>query len=380
MIDENQNESDREIPADIRTSRILVEIGNGVCEFIKLTVDSPSMNESGWMPLLDLQCMVKNNQILYKFFKKSMSSKYVMVQNSAMPMKIKRNALVQEVIRRLRNTSRSLSWSVKAEILSEFSMSMKMSGWSEKFRFETIQSGVLGFERQCRVSDAGGRPMYRPRSYEAEERRRKKALTKTSWYRPADAALFIPATPGEELKKNIERVVKEELERIGMSAKVVETGGVTMRSMLVRTDLTGCIAPACVLCASGLKGGSHTRRGAVYTGHCSLCGENNLVSEYHGETGDSAYARMETHKQDMEGKKDSNAFHKHLELNHPEHIQDLGVFKMKVEKTFSKPLDRQIFEGTLIAENERRDHLLNSKMQFHEPSVPRVTVTRQLGN
>ena len=171
----------------------------------------------------------------------------------------------------------------------------------------------------------------------------KKALTKTSWYKPADAALFIPATPGEELKKNIERVVKEELERIGMSAKVVETGGVTMRSMLVRTDLTGCIIPACVLCASGLKGGSHTRRGAVYTGHCSLCGESNLVSEYHGETGDSAYARMETHRQDVEGKKDSNAFHKHLELNHPDNIQDLSVFKMKVEKTFRKPLDRQIF-------------------------------------
>ena len=50
------------------------------------------MNESGWIPLLDLPCMVKNNQILYKFFKKSMSSKYVMVQNSAMSMKIKRNA------------------------------------------------------------------------------------------------------------------------------------------------------------------------------------------------------------------------------------------------------------------------------------------------
>ena len=37
------------------------------------------------------------------------------------------------------------------------------------------------------------------------------------------------------------------------------------------------------------------------------------MSEYHGETGDSAYARMETHKQDVEGKKDSNAFHKHLD-------------------------------------------------------------------
>ena len=149
VIDENQIVNDREIPADIRTSKILVEIGNGICEFINLTVDSPSKNESGWMPLLDLQVMVKNNQILYKFFKKSMSSKYVMMQNSAMPMKIKRNALVQEVIRRLRNTSRSLQWSIKAEILSEFSYSMKMSGWSEKFRQETIQSGVLGYERQC---------------------------------------------------------------------------------------------------------------------------------------------------------------------------------------------------------------------------------------
>ena len=111
-------------------------------------------------------------------------------------------------------------------------------GWSEKFRLEMIQSGICGFEKQCRVSDAGGRPLYRSRSYEAEERRRKKALTKTSWHRPADAALFIPATPREELKKNIERVVTKELERIRMTAKVVETGGVTMWSMLVRTDLT----------------------------------------------------------------------------------------------------------------------------------------------
>ena len=54
-----------------------------------------------------------------------------------------------------------------------------------------------------------------------------------------------------------------------------------------------------------------------------------------------------------------------------------SVFKMKVEKTFRKPLDCQIFEGTWIAENERRDHLLNSKMQVHEPSVPRVTVTEE---
>ena len=51
----------------------------------------------------------------------------MMMERSAMPTKIKRNALVQEVIRRLRNTSRSLPWSVKSKILSDFSFAMKLS-------------------------------------------------------------------------------------------------------------------------------------------------------------------------------------------------------------------------------------------------------------
>ena len=102
-----------------------------------------------------------------------------------------------------------------------------------------MECGDTSASVECLMLGAGLCTRYRPHSYQAEERRRKKALTKTSCYRPADAALFIPATPGEELKKNIEKVVTEELERIGMTAKVVETGGVTMRSMLVRTDLTG---------------------------------------------------------------------------------------------------------------------------------------------
>ena len=45
MIDERQIEGDKEIPADIRTSRKLVEIGNGIFEFIKLTVSGQPINE-----------------------------------------------------------------------------------------------------------------------------------------------------------------------------------------------------------------------------------------------------------------------------------------------------------------------------------------------
>ena len=66
VIDEDKIEADRHIKADIRTANIVLEIANGVSEFIDLTVDSPSMNESGWMPLLDLQVCVRENKVLYK--------------------------------------------------------------------------------------------------------------------------------------------------------------------------------------------------------------------------------------------------------------------------------------------------------------------------
>ena len=76
-------------------------------------------NEDGWMPLLDCQMKVEENEIQYKFFKKPMATPLVMMQTSALPANVKRSSLIQEVIRRLRNTKRSLPWEVKAEILSQ---------------------------------------------------------------------------------------------------------------------------------------------------------------------------------------------------------------------------------------------------------------------
>ena len=80
-----------------------------------------------------------------------MSNNRVMLAKSAMPNNIKRNSLAQEVIRRLRNTKRDLPWSVKAEILTEFSHSLMSSGYSEKFRLDIIQAGVIGFENNVRL-------------------------------------------------------------------------------------------------------------------------------------------------------------------------------------------------------------------------------------
>ena len=46
-------------------------------------------------------------------------------------------------------------------------------------------ANVLGWERKVKEAEAGGRPMYRPREWMAEERSRKKILKKISWYKPS---------------------------------------------------------------------------------------------------------------------------------------------------------------------------------------------------
>ena len=69
----------------------------------------------------------------------------------------------------------------------------------------------------------------------------------------------------------------------------------------------------------------------------------------------------------------------HLQIHHPERVGDMSVFQIKVEQTFQKSLERQVFEGTLI-NNTKSDILLNSKSEFHQPAVTRTTTTRVPGN
>ena len=151
---EAQIENDKKIPIDIRTSKIFLEIANSV-SFLKLTVDSPSLHPSGFMPILDLQIKTENNQIIYKFYKKEVSNNLVILNKSAMPMKVKRITCIQGVIRRLRNTKRELSWSIKREILTEFSWSLHQSGYPEQFRLEVISSGINAYEMQTQRQTLG---------------------------------------------------------------------------------------------------------------------------------------------------------------------------------------------------------------------------------
>ena len=84
-------------------------------------------------------------------------------------------------------------------------------------------------------------------------------MKQVSWYRPADVVLFLPATPDGELAELARKVVEQEGPRLGVSVRVVEKGGLSLKRQLVSTDLAAgepCKPPNCGLCLSNPdKGG-----------------------------------------------------------------------------------------------------------------------------
>ena len=149
-------EGDATVPADIRTMQEFIKMGSSINQDIELTGDTPSLHTSGKMPALDTQLWVEGGKVLYEFFRKPMANPLVMLQCSAMPAKVKRTTLTQEVVRILKNTSRGLPWETAAGHLSEFSARMLLSGYDEQFRYEVLKAGVDGFKKMVQVEEEGG--------------------------------------------------------------------------------------------------------------------------------------------------------------------------------------------------------------------------------
>ena len=142
-------------------------------------------------------------------------------------------------------------------------------------------------------------------------------------------------------------------------------------------DLTGCFYPDCYLCEGGAGVASHTRSGVHYSAVCSLCAEKGVSAVYNGESGRSGYYRTKQHKSDIINCRTTNAFAKHLEIYHKEAVGKPEVFKFKSERVYKKCLDRQVAEGVAIS-NSDCQILLNSRSEYHQPAVTRVTTTREV--
>ena len=260
------------------------------------------------------------------------------------------------------------------------------SGYPEQYRANILRSAIVGYNRQVEADRAGLKPLYRPREWNQQERERKRLIKPASWYRPADTVLFLPVTPGSELVSMVRGVVEEESRRLGLAARVVERGGVSLKQHLVRTDLGGgepCPQGDCVLCLTnpGEGGGlKHHRSGALYSGTCLVCPAEQgaqFTAVYTGETGDSGYTRTGQHHKSIERRDQANAFAHHLTEHHPERQGDILAFRFRIEKTFRKALIRQIWEAVRI-HGSQATIILNSRSEWEQPAIERIVVDRGL--
>ena len=297
-----------------------------------------------------------------------------------MPAKVKRTTLTQEVIRILRNCRLELPWEEKAAMLSEMSTRMKMSGYCEKFREEVIVSGVNGFEKMVQVQEAGGRPVNRPRSWEQDTRKKKKTEKSITWHKNGgfDVPLFVPCTPGGELAKKIKEVEEKKSGNRTVRFKVIETGGIAMKSLLQKSDPWAggkCGKQDCFPCKGEKSGGDCERNSVTYRIVCKTCEENNQVAHYIGETSRNMYSRGKEHLQQYNSRSKASALWAHCIKFHN---SAPATFVMQLTGVFSSSLRRQIAEGVQI--RNFVGIIINRKSEWRMPAVARTVYVRHVDN
>ena len=103
-------EEDEAIEDDVRTMNLLKSISNTIMSCVQYTIDCPSLNPDGRVPILDLGVSVKDGRLVHDHYEKPCASKFVIPHSSAHSRKMKMAVLVEEGLRRLQNTSRGLEW------------------------------------------------------------------------------------------------------------------------------------------------------------------------------------------------------------------------------------------------------------------------------
>ena len=262
---------------------------------------------------------------------------------------------------------------------------MMISGYPEQWRLETLKAAITTYERQCKRADTGEAPLHRPRGWDRAGRVRRKAMTRTSWYRPYSAVGFYPPTPGHVLRDRLQAAMTEEAARIGVTVKIIEGGGQPLHRDLVSLDLTKCPMTNCWPCQSaaetGERGASHTRGSALYRGDCIPCLEDGKRVVYIGESGFSGGHRLSGptgHRSDILRGDIKNAMAKHAAAVHGDRARDPSLFKVKVLGNFPTALYRQVAEGAEIAYATDIDQLMNSREEWHSPSLQRISVTTEI--
>ena len=92
------------------------------------------------------------------------------------------------------------------------------------------------------------------------------------------APIFVPPTPNSELAHALKTIADSEAEA-GIHFKIVETGGLSLRSVLQKSNplqTIGCENTDCLPCKQGRGEGGNCEGGGInYELECMLCPDDN---------------------------------------------------------------------------------------------------------
>ena len=344
---------------DEREERVMErvkEYAESIDNSLKVTTDRCSNYEDGRLPILDVRVWLgKNergeNKILHCHYMKDVTSRAVVNAISAHSQIVKRNVMVNEIGRILKNCSVELKWEEIAGHVEYFMRRMQYSCYTEEFRYEVLRRALKKYdERVARYRRSGS--MF---GRENENNGNRRERNKREWYnksREYETVMFVEPTPESVLKRKIQEVAK----RNKVKVKVVERVGMTVKGLLQKSvpfDRMKCGRRDCMVCESNKDVDCRTR-GCVYELKCK-----QHIHKYDGQTGRSIYERTKEEAREWEKKSDKSPLWKHsLEFHEGEKFE----IDVKVRaKCFGRPAKRMITEAVLIEELEEGETMNNRK-------------------
>ena len=310
-------EQDEEEEDDRRVARELRKVANTILpRSVVMEEDFPTNHLQEKLPILDMEMWWENDTLLHQHYTKPMASRSVIMAKSAFPTSTKRNILVEEGMRRLRNCSPSLPWCTKAHFLNNLCISMMEAGHSETFRITIITRVIGKYNANLKNHNAGEKLMYRTAAEREAHFRKVGRSTKSNWFTKTDhtSTVTFPTTPGDRLVGLMKNCLEKCLPPSKTSTKVVGGGGIITKAELVRTNpfpRSFCGRSACPL--KWMKKGCQEkcyREMQGYSGHCTRCRQEQLnkgtpLTEvvdqvYYGESSRSLKTRAEQHFSDYQ--------------------------------------------------------------------------------
>ena len=306
----------QQLTPDQMTKRTLKDIMESVFKEFKFEMETQEDHESNTLPTLDYQTFMAEDgkTVLYFYFEKSVGKKFVINKESALGEGVKVSTLSQEVVRRMKTTSRLLDTSVRVNIINTFTRKLERSGYQAKQIREIISAGLCGYEKIVKKAERTGGNINRGASEGAGRRHLKRLLGRQNWFRvdkkkgdeneeekekkegkkkklqetqkehPIVSILFLPKTEKSGLKKKMQYLEKTLSNVTKSTIRYVEVSGTQIINLLHTSEKWGGTAchrgERCLSCSTpGERKQPCEALSQCYITWCLFCEERQKLEQ-----------------------------------------------------------------------------------------------------